>query len=186
MEHNISDFFVGDSLSLKVVDDVYCAKDNYTLKAVLINSTANKIEILFNTDIVNNYYAVTKTNTETKTLTPGKYKLFFVFSKLSLDFVKQIEAGVVDIKSDVIESTSLDYRTDTEKKLQAIRDLIDGRLVEGTNAFSINGRSVTLMSITELLDLQRVYEQKLDRELKLTELNTKGRTNRNRLKLKWS
>lgn len=175
---NVNSFFAGDTISANIVSTDYNSKD-YKLVLIAINAKNS-----YSFDTVaneNGSFDLSIISDISKDLVPSNYRLFFVINKD--EFVKQIDGPLLEIKPNIIDSTVLDLRSEAQKRLEVIRDLLDGRLVDGVNNFSINGRSVTLMSMTDLHNLEREYEYKVSEELKLNELKNNGRTNRNKLKI---
>lgn len=177
---NVNEFYAGDSIQAIITSDLY-ESDKYELSLVLINA---KRSYQVDCDIKDKGWELNLSKDITKDFVDDKYRLFYIVTD-SADFFKQIEGTIVEIKPNIIDAKLYDDRTELQKRLQTIRDLIDGRLVEGINNFTINGRSVTLMSITELNKLEEEYEFKVSNELGLIDKKEKGRTNRNMLKIRY-
>jgi len=182
--HNIVNFFAGDSFTWNISHLDYKPVDGYSCKVILLNSQT-RIEYTLNGDNQLGTYSVSKTNTESDEIIPAKYKLYIVFIKNADGFVKQYDNGTLTVKENALTSSTIETRTQNQIQLDTVRDLISGRLVDGVNSFTVAGRSVTLMSMTELLALEKSLSSKVDDELKLSDLKNKGRTNRNKLKIRY-
>jgi hypothetical protein len=181
----IGDFFAGDSFSWLITHESYKPIDGYSCKVVLLNSQT-RIEYTANGDISSNTYTITKSNTDTSLLTPSKYKCYIVFIKNVDGFVKQYDNNKIEIKENALTAASIETRSEAQIQLEVVKALISGRLVDGINAFTIAGRSVTLMTMTELLDVEKKLSVKVEQELNLIDITNHGRTNRNKLKIRYT
>ncbi len=183
IESNISDFFAGDNISFIISNDEIKSTDNVNLKVVFLNAVNPKIEI---TAINNNdgTWGIEKQAADTAFYGIGKYTIYYVFYNSQQGFAKQQAGERIEIKPNILNTDNYDFRTDNQKLLDVVRERIAGRLTEGMNSFSINGKSVTLMTMTELMDLEKSLVSKVEQEITEKEKADKGRTNRNKLEIR--
>lgn len=75
-----------------------------------------------------------------------------------------VETGGIVVKANP-ESGGYDARSQVKRTLDAVRALIEGRTVSDVSSYSIGGRSISKMSITELLTWKSKYEAEYAREV---------------------
>lgn len=184
IEHNIKNFFAGDSINFIVSSDDYKSTENFTLVVTLQHAVNARIELLANT-VADGSFSIVKQNNETSSFQAGTYRMYFSFIKSSQGFTKQFDMGTLKIGENILDTLNVETRTETQQRLDAVRELIKGRLVDGVNAMSHNGKSLTLMSMTELKDYEKELEGKVSVELGLSDKVKFGKTNRNRLRLRY-
>lgn len=177
---NIKEFNAGDSVQASITSEEY-KSETYNLVLVLINAKNS-----YQLDCVsgNSGWDLNLKSDITKDIEVGLYRIYYIISDND-SFVRQIEGDKLEVKVNIIEAKIYDDRTEMQKRLATIKDLIDGRLIDGVNNFTVNGRSVTLMSITDLQKLEEEYEFKVSSELGLIDKKEKGRTNRNILRIRY-
>jgi hypothetical protein len=184
IKSNIADFFAGDNIDFTISNDELKSTDNINLKVTFLSATLPKIEIIADNK-ADGTWSIVGTATETEALGIGKYTVYYAFYNSAQNFVKQATGGSVEIKPNILTTDNYDFRTDNQKLLDVVRQRIAGRLDDTMNSFSINGRSVTLMTITELMTLEKDLISKVNQELADMEKATKGKTNRNKLKVRY-
>lgn len=184
IKSTIADFFAGDNIEFSISTDELKSTDNINLKVTFLSATLPKIEIIAD-NVADGSWAISQQPAETSQLGIGKYTVYYAFYNSAQGFAKQFAGSPVEIKPNILETDNYDFRTDNQKLLDVVRQRIAGRLDDTMNAFSINGRSVTLMTITELMSLERDLIAKVNQELADIEKSTKGRTNRNKLQVRY-
>ena len=150
IEHNIKNFFAGDSMNFIVSSDEYKSIDGFTLVVSLHHAVNQKIELLANTES-DGGFSIVKQNNETSSFQAGTYRMYFSIIKSADGFTKQFDMGTLKIGENILDTLNIETRTDNQKMLDAVRALKKGRLVDGVNAMSHNGKSLTLMTMTEIL-----------------------------------
>lgn len=180
IKSNISNFYAADSLAWVISEKDHLPSNNYVCRVILVNASSN-IEMIATIDGDN--FIINKTSVDTADFIPAKYKCFIVFSNSALNYVKQVDYSFIMISPDITTQTQYDYRTEAQKQLEVVNELLSGRLVDGVNAFSVNGRSVTLMTMTELMQVKSQLEDIVNNELSIIDKNATGKTNRNKLKV---
>lgn len=181
---NLKDFYSGDTLNFKVSTDEISSLDNINLKVVFMNAKNPKIEIIA-TNNNDGSWSISKTASETQNYGVGKYSVFYVFYNSFIGYVKQESGGSVNINTNILNTVNYDFRSENQKMLDMVRDRIAGRLTDGMNSFTINGRSVVLMSVSELLTLEKDLIVKVENELAQKDKKEKGKTNRNKLSIRY-
>jgi len=74
----------------------------------------------------------------------------------------QVYDGSIEIQPDYsLVSDGQDFRTHNEKVLEQIKALLENKFVDDASSYSIAGRSLTKMSITELYDHKLFYEREV-------------------------
>lgn len=182
IEHNIKNFFAGDSINFIVSADDYKSTENFTLVVTLQHAVNTRIELLANT-VADGSFSIVKQNNETSSFQHGTYRMYFSFIKSADGFTKQFDMGTLKIGQNILDTLNVETRTENQKMLDAVRELKKGRLADGVNAMSHNGKSLTLMTMTEILAVEKELEGKVSVELGLSDKGKFGKTNRNRLRL---
>lgn len=182
---NLKDFYSGDNLNLTIGSNLYKSTDDYVLRIVLLNASKPKLEYIADVNL-DGTWSIKKTSVETSLIEADKYHLFYIFSKSVDGFAKQEDGGFITVKQNIIDSVSFDSRTNNQKQLEAVREAIAGRITEGIASFSIGGRTVGLMSITDLHNEEKRLISLVNAELNLNDLRVNGKTNRNKLKIRYT
>lgn len=96
-------------------------------------------------------FTITVPSSETKAWQPGRYEWFAYVTDASNNRT-QLATGSVKILPDVAGSaTPIDPRTQNEKTLSAINQLIAGRAVSDVQMYEISGRKIEKMTIKDLM-----------------------------------
>ena len=184
LKTNIVDFHSGDNIEWLISSDEFLSTDGINLKIVLISSVNPKIEITCNNE-TDGTWSISKQPTITDQWLLGKYSIYFVFYNSLINFAKQINGGSIEILPNILNLDKFDFRSENQKLLDVVRERIAGRLVDTMNSFTINGRSVTLMSMSELLEVEKVLIARVNNELAQADKKSKGKTNRNKLSIRY-
>lgn len=124
-------------------------------------------------------HIVEQATTATSAYPAGEYRWQAVIVRVSDSEEITVDTGLVaitpDLDGDAVNAASWVYEV-----LTAIRATIKGTASEKQAAYSIGGRSLSLRSLTELLDLEREFSKRWDREKAEIERKA-GRATRNRV-----
>jgi hypothetical protein len=113
-----------------------------------------------------NVFTMTVPSSESKAWTPGSYE-WLCFLTDSSGNRHPIAEGHVKILPDVAGSANpIDPRTDNEKTLWAVNQLIKGRAVADVNMYEIAGRKLAKMTIKELMYFRGVVSAWVRKERK--------------------
>lgn len=182
--HDISDFYAGDSINFTVDLCEYKPKDNFNLTLMLISATNPKIILAAEANLETNTYTFKAGNTITGPYTPGRYLAYLILTKSVEGFSRQIEIGMVEIMPNIALSATLDSRSHNMKVLDSIRELLEGKFLDDVANYTINGRSLTKMSIPDLHKMKIYYENEVNREIARKEFKETGRNTSNRIKIR--
>lgn len=113
-----------------------------------------KIEI--KTTVSNGQIHVNESAESTKQWLPGAYRFQLIAAVGADRHVAQ--AGTLEIKPDFNELTAgHDFRSHDERMLDAIKEVLEGRIPKDVEEYTIDGRSLTRIPIKELMTLKRSY-----------------------------
>jgi hypothetical protein len=177
------DFYSGDQLDWKVQFENYSPVDNYNLSLVLLHATNPKISLTASQNLAENLFEFIVPNTATNNYVAGKYLLYFILTRSSDSFVKQMEIGFITISPNIANSINLDVRTHSQKVLDSIKTLLEGKMLDDVANYTINGRTLTKLSLDELRKIKIYYENEVQVEISRKELKDNGRTTKNKLKV---
>jgi hypothetical protein len=113
-------------------------------------------------DEVNGTYQVNVSATVTAAKMPGTWRWVAFVLRTSDGARVVISSGVVTVKSD--PTVAGDVRTHAVKVLTAIEALIEGRATADVSSYSIAGRSLTKLTVDELLTWRAHYRREVKRE----------------------
>jgi hypothetical protein len=146
---------------------------------IFINNT-EKHEFVLNKDLVNEYYKLVATSLETEQMTSGEYKIYCLFT--AVNFSKTVEVMFVNVLENLINISIKDVKSHNKKMLEAINALLENRATSDQMSYTIAGRSITKLSIKDLLEWRDYYKAELSKE----ENKTKSGVNKaNKIKIKW-
>ncbi len=134
---------------------------NYTLKYNLQNSSAN-VAIVSTAD--GNAHTVILTASTTAGYTAGTYKWQSYVENISDSDEKVfIAQGTIEIVNTFL-SGNTDQRSHARKTLEAIEAVIENRATQDHLSYSIAGRSISLMTLKELIEAESIYAYKVKQE----------------------
>ncbi len=176
---------IGDTIKWKRVDLTanYPASAGWSLKYVLISnvSGSGKIELTASQDGTTDQFLIEKNATQSAAWTAGRYNWAAYVSKDSERY--RVDYGVIDLLPNLEAQTAgTDNRTHNRKMLEAIRALLEGRAVSDVQSYQINSRSLTKLTIKELLHWESVYAARVQAEENLLRAE-KGLSNSNVVKV---
>tara|TARA_B100000214_G_scaffold98398_1_gene68516 strand:- start:4180 stop:4767 length:588 start_codon:yes stop_codon:yes gene_type:complete len=110
-------------------------------------------------------HVVTYAKTDTDDIAPGIYAGQGFVSKGSERFI--IYDGTLEVLPDFnLQKTGQDLRSHSEKVLEQIKALLEGRFVSDDASYSIAGRSLTKLSPQELIEAKDYYQKRVVTELR--------------------
>lgn len=152
-------FLAGDTIKFTVEASPYSSTDGYglSLKISGPSGSPQKTE----------YTATSNTSSATKfdlrigpsdsaNLAAGLYSYAVVASDNTDSYT--IESGTVTVEVRADLSSASDLRTHNQKVYEAICALLEGRVTSDVNSYTIAGRTLTKMSVSELLKLKDHYK----------------------------
>ncbi|MBG1232981.1 hypothetical protein [Aestuariivirga litoralis] len=107
-----------------------------------------------------NTYQVTVPAATTADFTPGTWVWSAFMTRTSDSARVQVATGSFTVVADGTISTA-DPRSHAQRMLDAIEALLENRATSDVNSYSIAGRSLTKMSVTELRQLRNYYRREV-------------------------
>lgn len=146
----------------KDLSDHYPADDGWSLAYTFINGSA---KFTVNATAEGKKFSVTIPASTTANYVAGRYEWIARVSKGSEAFTP--DKGHCDVLKDLAAAglTVFDHRTHVKKTLDAIEAVIEGRATSDHLSYTIAGRSITKMSVEELLKLRDRYKAEYQREV---------------------
>jgi len=146
----------GDTISFTESVSGYAPEDGWALSYTLVTAT-KKIEIT-SSDNGDGLHLVAETAANTALYAPDDYNWQSYVTKAAERF--SVATGAVTIKPNFAGSAR-DARSHVKKTLDAIESLIEGKAGKDVDSYSIQGRSLSKMNITELLEWRDKYKREL-------------------------
>lgn len=107
------------------------------------------------------------THTDSASITPGIYQWNLYVTKSSSSERKILESGVWEVIPNISTNTSVDVQSHARKVLTAIEAVIEGRASQDQMSYSIAGRSLSRMSIQDLMFFRDQYKAEWTKEKRL-------------------
>lgn len=126
---------------------------------------------LSSTEADNNYY-FEKPSSETTSLVAGDWKWQLYAIRTSDSQRITIDYGITKFSLGELD-TNNDLRTHAKKVLDAIEAVIEGRATIDQSSFSLGGRSLSRMSVDELMTFRDRYKAEYLKEVKLARIRNK-------------
>ena len=113
----------------------------------------------------------------------GEYNWDAEIRRLSDSEIVVVESGRLTVTVDIDVNAS-DNRSKAEKMLEQVEDLLQGKFVNDVASYSIAGRSLTKMSIDQLLDARNQLRAEVAKEKRQEDIKN-GRGNRSKIKVRF-
>ena len=126
---------------------------------------------LSSTEADNNYY-FEKPSSETTSLVAGDWKWQLYAIRTSDSQRITIDYGITKFSLGELD-TNNDLRTHAKKVLDAIEAVIEGRATIDQSSFSLGGRSLSRLSVDELMTFRDRYKAEYLKEVKLARIRNK-------------
>lgn len=149
----------GDTFSYVVTSATYTNSDGYTVYLKLRG--AGSID-LTGTATTDSEFTITETAANTANWTAGFYKYVIYASDGTNEYTLDTGTTEVTLRADLDPTT--DIRSHAQKVLDAIEAVIEGRASTDQQSYTINGRSLTRMTVDDLLKFRRLYKQEVKKE----------------------
>lgn len=153
-----SKIVVGDYLQWKRTDlaRVYDPA-SYTLSYIArIAGGGNEINITASSE--SDHFLIQVSSTTTASYTPGDYHWQLEISRNSDGERLVVERGHSEVVPD-LDNNNSDPRSHAEIMLGKIESLLSGKADSDVSNYAIQGRSLTKMSLSELIEAREVYQQ---------------------------
>jgi len=158
MEMIPSEITQGDSLNWTESESDYPASDGWVIGYNLVMATRR---INFESTADGDNHSFDLTTTTTKLWYPGDYS----WQRYVYDSTQRITLthGNVEIKRNFL--TPGDERSHAQKTLDSILAVLENRATLDQEEYSISGRSLKRMSISDLLSFRDIYQAEVTREI---------------------
>lgn len=163
----------GDTLKFDPQVCGYPSSDGWTLK-FKCTGTAGVFEIVASPDD-DGGYSVEVAATTTKDYVTGRYQWLGYVVGLSGERYT-LQQGEIEVLQDLAAATNpVDTRSQSQRILDAIDSLIEGRAAADVDEYTIGGRTLRKMSIENLLMWREYYANKVSAEKAASGVKTGGR-----------
>ena len=156
----------GDTLQWKRTDlgaDYH--NDQYTLSYEAILEASGTAKISVTASASGNNYLVEEAKTTTINYAVGRYHWSAFITRDSDGARATIDSGTWEVVQDIATGTS-DPRSHARSMLDKIESLLEGRADRDVANYSIQGRSLSKLSIDELLKWRNYYKREVLHELR--------------------
>ena len=159
------EFYSGDTVLFEI-DNLHTDYPNteYTLTYKFRLESNGSTTFSVDATTSGNNYLVTLSATATASYTAGKYNFIAYVTRNSDNARVTIDRGMVEVKPNLASSTS-ETRSHAKKMLDSIESLLEGKATKDVASYSIAGRSLNKMSVSELLEWRNYYRAEYNREL---------------------
>lgn len=168
---------VGDFIQWKrsdLVEDYPVATHSATLVARITGGGSNEIQINA-TESNPSYYLFTATSATSSSFSPGHYHWQLEITQTSSGNRVVVATGMFEILPDLDVNNS-DPRTHAEIMLAKIQTILEGRADSDVSSYSIQGRSLAKMSISDLLSWRDYYRREVKKEKRDSDIQNGRKT----------
>ena len=150
----------GDLVKWKRNFSDFPTSEDWTVKAYLVNSSE---QLAITATESGSDYLFTITAAQSAALSAGMMR-YIIRAEDDTD-IYTAEKGLIEVEADVAAATGgLDFRTFARKALEALEAVIENRASQAHLSLSIAGRSISLMSSTELMEWRNYFKKEVVRE----------------------
>jgi hypothetical protein len=107
------------------------------------------------------------THSDSASITPGIYQWNLYVTKSASSERKVLDSGVWEVVPNISTNTSVDVQSHARKVLSAVEAVIEGRASQDQMSYSIAGRSLSRMSIQDLMFFRDQYKAEWTKEKRL-------------------
>ena len=156
--------YSGDTAIWKITDlNTDYSNSTHTLSYYFrLESTGAGFSVNASAD--NDDYLITLSASTTAGKTAGIYHFIAYVTRSSDSARVTVDRGQVEIKPN-LASSSADPRSHAKIMLDKIESLLEGKADKDVSSYSIAGRSLNKMSVSELLEWRNYYKAEYNREL---------------------
>lgn len=159
------EFYAGDTVIWQIENlhtDYSNSAHTLTYKFRLENNGSTNFSVDATAD--GNNYKITLSATTTANITEGKYNFIAYVTRTSDSARVTVDRGMIEVKPNLASSTS-ETRSHAKKMLDLIESLLEGKATKDVSSYSIAGRSLNKMGVSELLEWRNYYKAEYNREL---------------------
>lgn len=159
------EFYAGDTVIWQIENlntDYSNSTHTLTYKFRLENNGSTTFSVDATAD--GNNYKITLSASTTASITEGKYNFISYVTRTSDNARVTVDRGMIEVKPNLASSTS-ETRSHAKKMLDLIESLLEGKATKDVSSYSIAGRSLNKMGVSELLEWRNYYKAEYNREL---------------------
>lgn len=156
---------VGDFIQWKrsdLVDDYPTATHSATYVARITGGGSTEVQVT-GTESSPDYYLFTVTSAQSEAFVPGYYHWQLEITETASGNRIVVDTGTFTAYPDLDVNNS-DPRSHAEIMLDKIESLLEGRADSDVSSYSIQGRSLAKMSITDLIEWRNYYRREVKKE----------------------
>jgi hypothetical protein len=156
---------VGDFIQWKrsdLVDDYPTATHSATYVARITGGGASEIQIT-GTEADPSFYLFTATSAESANFAAGYYHWQLEITETATGNRIVVDTGTFTALAD-LDVNNTDPRTHAEIMLDKIEGLLQGRADSDVSSYSIQGRSLAKLSISDLIEWRNYYRREVNKE----------------------
>ena len=143
----------------------YSPADSWALSYSFRSNTGTGFDITASANSANDAWEITVAAATTANYTTGEYSWQAYVTKSTERYV--VDYGVTVINRNLnglATSATSDLRTHAKLMISKIQSVLEGRMDADIENYSIGGRSINKIPVSELVDILHTYEEKLDKE----------------------
>jgi hypothetical protein len=157
--------YAGDTFRWNKKIDDYTPADGWALSYSFRSVTGTGFDISASANSSNDAWEITVAAATTANYTTGEYNWQAYVTKSGERYV--VDNGVTQIYRNLnalSTSATTDLRTHAKLMISKIQSVLEGRMDADIENYSIGGRSINKIPVSELVDILHRYEEKLDKE----------------------
>ena len=161
------DAIAGDTWKWNKTLADYKPSESWVLTYSFRSKTGTGFNITASANSANDGWEIVAGKNSTVTYTAGEYDWAAYVAKSGERFL--VDSGKLVIKTNieaVSTSSTGDLRSHAKKMVDNIQAVLEGRIDSDVENYTIGGRSISKIPITELVTLLNTYEEKLEEEEK--------------------
>jgi len=140
-------------------NSTYPADDGYVLNYIFVNDSA---KYTATSSASGSDHVVILNSETTATFIPGNYKWYCYAEKTTEKYI--VASGNIEIKPNLFEVSAYDMRTHARRTLDAIEATIERRATKEQSSISIAGKTLSNMSLEELIKARALYKEFVKQE----------------------
>ena len=143
----------------------YTPADSWVLSYSFRSNTGTGFNIIGSANSSNSGWEITVAAATTANYTTGEYTWQAYVTKTTQRYV--VDNGVTVVHQNLnglATSATTDLRTHAKLMISKIQSVLEGRVDADIENYSIGGRSINKIPVSELVNILSTYEEKLDKE----------------------
>lgn len=157
--------YAGDTFRWDKDLDDYTPADGWALAYSFRSNTGTGFNIIAASNSANSGWEITVPAATTANYTTGEYSWQAYVTKSGVRYVVDNGVTIINRNLEALStSATTDLRTHAKLMISKIQSVLEGRMDADIENYSIGGRSINKIPVSELVDILHTYEEKLDKE----------------------